>query len=469
MAEALTKGMLLPARHVSSFQAKQALVNRRLGKPGSSAVGASSATRKGRLKDTEKFQIRTHFPAEELAGRKINLIILDAAQGLEGFQAFRSLLDKPPHRKVHIEGVGPTEYDLRFLLVYVEEACLCVDTSGVMGNGRLCPLDLKRLLADPRIVKVGSNAEAVASRLFLDYGLRCGPIDGRWQAGSADPNIVEYLSSKYQLKLQPVCGSPAAPPKETRSSESPARRSTTEQTDAKMIELAPVGMEKPKMATMIADISQLNSQTFAELEKVDTFVIESPGELEQSLQYLHRRQQISGKFYVGFDTEGCSYHNKVGLIQIAFEEVCLLIRIHQIMGQVEEFPAILRDFLEDERIIKVGVNLTGDVQKLNSVYGLNCRGSLDIDQVVADRFNAASSLAKLTKQYVKQFAIDKTHKKRTWFAPSLDQQDILYAAKDAVAGYIIYEKVKPIASRKKLRDQLKKAPKPRNPRIKDMR
>ncbi|KAK9670850.1 hypothetical protein K7432_017355, partial [Basidiobolus ranarum] len=231
------KGFAYTTRNITSFRSKLKLplpgnkVKRQLG-----AVGTQT---EGSFDENEGFKIWTNIPSEEFSSQKIKLFLLnDSTQVKKGLTLFRSLLDKSGHKKVLLEGVGSNENSLRFLLLTVDETCLCIDIASIIGNGQLCPLDLKLLITDPRIVKVGANVEAVSSRLFHDYGLRCGPINSKHLIQSKYVDIIEYLSQKYSMEMKAVCSfQNAIPEKNTEVLDSTLKRDTNDLASTKVIEL----------------------------------------------------------------------------------------------------------------------------------------------------------------------------------------------------------------------------------------
>ncbi|XP_078259913.1 bifunctional 3'-5' exonuclease/ATP-dependent helicase WRN isoform X2 [Rhinoraja longicauda] len=149
---------------------------------------------------------------------------------------------------------------------------------------------------------------------------------------------------------------------------------------------------------------------------------------------------------IGFDIEWPPTYTKgkekkVALIQLcAPESKCYLFHVSSMSG----FPSGLKRLLEDEAIKKVGVGIEGDQWKLMRDYDIKLKGFVELSDVANKKFNCAEkwSLNGLVKHlYGKQLWKDTAVRCSDWdaFPLSNEQQD--YAAVDAYAGLLIYQKL----------------------------
>ncbi|CAG8447443.1 10989_t:CDS:2 [Ambispora leptoticha] len=151
--------------------------------------------------------------------------------------------------------------------------------------------------------------------------------------------------------------------------------------------------------------------------------------------------------YVGFDTETTVFrkenHRVVSMIQIATRELCLLFQVYRITrGDRTKFPRQLANFLDDQKILKVGVNASGDADWLHESYKIRCRGTVDLEMLAQEKGLPKLSLSELTLMYGDPgLVLDKSKnliRKWNFDAVQLDNRLVQYAAADAFAGYQIY-------------------------------
>ncbi|CAG8532984.1 4603_t:CDS:2 [Diversispora eburnea] len=153
--------------------------------------------------------------------------------------------------------------------------------------------------------------------------------------------------------------------------------------------------------------------------------------------------------HVGFDTETTVYRRTcprvVSMIQIATREICFLFQVFRItQGDAKKFPKLLQQFLDDKKILKVGVNAKHDADWLNSSYKITCKGIVNIEDIAKDRGYSARSLSELTAMFGDTgLVLKKTKKILKWnFDDSkLDPELVLYASSDAFAGIQVYENI----------------------------
>ncbi|NXA40205.1 WRN helicase, partial [Eudromia elegans] len=163
------------------------------------------------------------------------------------------------------------------------------------------------------------------------------------------------------------------------------------------------------------------------------------------------RGTLSDGAAVGFDIEWPpSYIKgkmaKVALIQICVaEEKCYLFHISSMSG----FPKGLQRLLEDETIKKVGVGIEGDQWKLMSDFEIKMKNLVELSDLANEKLKCKEiwSLNGLVKHlFGKQLLKDKSVRCSKWEEFPLKEKQKLYAATDAYAGFIVYQKLKNMSS-----------------------
>ncbi|NWT02306.1 WRN helicase, partial [Mionectes macconnelli] len=163
------------------------------------------------------------------------------------------------------------------------------------------------------------------------------------------------------------------------------------------------------------------------------------------------RQNLSDGAAVGFDIEWPPSYTKgkmakIAVIQICVaEDKCYLFHISSMAG----FPKGLKRLLEDETIKKVGVGIEGDQWKLMSDFEIKLKSFVELADVANEKLKCKEtwSLNGLVKHlFGKQLLKDKSVRCSDWEKFPLSEEQKLYAATDAYAGYIVYEKLKNMKS-----------------------
>ncbi|NXU24809.1 WRN helicase, partial [Thalassarche chlororhynchos] len=159
------------------------------------------------------------------------------------------------------------------------------------------------------------------------------------------------------------------------------------------------------------------------------------------------RKSLSDGAAVGFDIEWPPSYTKgkmakIALIQICVtEEKCYLFHISSMSG----FPKGLKRLLEDETIKKVGVGIEGDQWKLMSDFEIKLKSFVELADVANEKLKCEEmwSLNGLVKHlFGKQLLKDESVRCSNWEEFPLTEEQKLYAATDAYAGFIIYQKLK---------------------------
>ncbi|XP_051889128.1 LOW QUALITY PROTEIN: bifunctional 3'-5' exonuclease/ATP-dependent helicase WRN [Pristis pectinata] len=158
------------------------------------------------------------------------------------------------------------------------------------------------------------------------------------------------------------------------------------------------------------------------------------------------RFSIPSESAIGFDIEWPPTYikgkeRKVALIQLcASEKRCYLFHVSSMSG----FPSGLKRLLEDETIKKVGVGINGDHWKLMKDYDIKMKGFVELTDMANEKLNCAEkwSLNGLVKHlYGKQLWKDTAVRCSDWDTFPLSNEQQQYAAVDAYAGLLIYQKL----------------------------
>ena len=171
------------------------------------------------------------------------------------------------------------------------------------------------------------------------------------------------------------------------------------------------------------------AQTECEIE-----VIDSANEVATAVDCLMQEE------VVGFDTEtkpsfthGKS--NKIALMQISTAKKCFLFRL-QMIGKSEA----LKNFLENEKIKKIGLALHGDLRNLRVWDKFTPKNFIDLQKIVIQYGIEELGLQRI---YAIIFGkkISKSQQLSNWEAKILNQAQQIYAATDAWACREIYLKL----------------------------
>ena len=164
------------------------------------------------------------------------------------------------------------------------------------------------------------------------------------------------------------------------------------------------------------------------LENRKVYIVQSSEELTKAIQSLTLNTLI------GFDSEQRPTFKKnevghgISLIQLATLSECYLIQIKKI-----DNIRPLIELLENENIIKLGINLLGDKQELHTEFGIRMRATIEIDAVLSRLSSKQSIGAKKAAKIFLKKDLQKSKKISTsnWEINTLSQRQIKYAAEDA--------------------------------------
>lgn len=192
------------------------------------------------------------------------------------------------------------------------------------------------------------------------------------------------------------------------------------------------------MENNISDKIKISKETIATLP-VESFpgrivVIDTEESAESAIAHL-RREKI-----IGFDTEtrptfkkGKS--NQVALVQLSTHDTCYLFRINR-MG----FAPALKNLLEDEHLLKVGISLKDDFCMLNRLNDGQFTPANFVElQKFVKKFGIEDQSLQKIYAIVLGKKISKGQRLSNWEADHLSESQQRYAATDAWSCIKIYE------------------------------
>ncbi|KAH9525346.1 hypothetical protein Btru_001122 [Bulinus truncatus] len=160
----------------------------------------------------------------------------------------------------------------------------------------------------------------------------------------------------------------------------------------------------------------------------------------------------SEKAVIGFDMEWpVSYQrnskDKTALIQMCLsDKICYLFQVYA----MPSFPKPLESLILDERVILVGLNIASDMWKLARDFDIKVKMTLDKASVV-DICTLANQRLKSTERWnldglcrnILRHRLNKVQAVRCgdWTETPLSDEQKLYAATDALASLLIYQKL----------------------------
>lgn len=175
------------------------------------------------------------------------------------------------------------------------------------------------------------------------------------------------------------------------------------------------------------ELAELPAETFAG----NISVVNDRKGLDEAVEYLKKSKAL------GFDTETKpsfkrGEHHTVSLLQLSDTRRCFLFRLNS-LGLPEE----VKQILEDEKILKVGLSIHDDFLNLHKIFKFEPRGFVELQTFVKDYNIADNSLSRI---YAILFdkRISKGQRLSNWEAENLSEHQKQYAALDAQACLNIY-------------------------------
>lgn len=174
------------------------------------------------------------------------------------------------------------------------------------------------------------------------------------------------------------------------------------------------------------------------LRHQDVKIVETEEQCKAVINIL--RSHTKSFNVLGFDCEWVTVEGTrrpVALLQLASHKgLCALIRLCELDG----IPKTLRELLEDESVLKVGVAPSEDASKLSYDYGVGVANTLDLRYLAVVTNTKPQGLARMSQNLL-NVELDKHWRIRCsdWEARQLTERQIDYAAKDALVGVEIFK------------------------------
>lgn len=141
-------------------------------------------------------------------------------------------------------------------------------------------------------------------------------------------------------------------------------------------------------------------------------------------------EHLSEQAIIGFDTEtrpsfkaGVSYN--VSLIQLSTADTCYLIRL----GAVPMERCLMK-ILESRKILKVGVDVQGDIRNLNKIRHFRAGGFVELQKEV-EAFGIEDKSLRKMAAIILGVGVSKAQRLSNWEARELTAAQLKYAATDA--------------------------------------
>lgn len=165
--------------------------------------------------------------------------------------------------------------------------------------------------------------------------------------------------------------------------------------------------------------------------------IRSDVDVQRAYDFLKNFKEL------GFDTESKpsfkkGQKNHVSIIQLSTRDDAFVFQLKYI----HEIDKILK-ILSDPEILKIGVAISNDMHELRRVQSFQDKNFVDLQKYVKN-FNIESLSLKKIAAIVLEGKISKRQQRSNWSLDNLSEAQLKYAATDAWACLLIYEKLKEI-------------------------
>lgn len=151
-------------------------------------------------------------------------------------------------------------------------------------------------------------------------------------------------------------------------------------------------------------------------------------------------EHLSEQSIIGFDTEtrpsfkaGVSYN--VSLIQLSTADTCYLIRLGAVPMERQ-----LMKILESRKILKVGVDVQGDIRNLNKIRHFRAGGFVELQKEV-EAFGIEDKSLRKMAAIILGVGVSKAQRLSNWEAKELTAAQLRYAATDAWICLEMYKKL----------------------------
>ncbi|KAF8887964.1 ribonuclease H-like domain-containing protein [Gymnopilus junonius] len=162
----------------------------------------------------------------------------------------------------------------------------------------------------------------------------------------------------------------------------------------------------------------------------------------------------SGPQALGFDLEWKpifyrgARENPVALVQLANNSTIFLLQL----TAMKEFPSKLAEILANPLIVKAGVAVQNDADKICKDWGVSMYNCVDLSLLARTvdnarwqgKYNSSLGLARLIESYEYRL-MEKGKITRSNWEAHLNLTQLEYASNDAHAGYILYKKMESMA------------------------
>jgi ribonuclease D len=164
-------------------------------------------------------------------------------------------------------------------------------------------------------------------------------------------------------------------------------------------------------------------------------------EIVDTVEALERAcDHLMGERVVGFDTEtrpsfkaGVSYN--VSLIQLSTADVCYLVRLTSV-----RMERCLMRLLESRKVLKVGVDVQGDIRNLNKMRHFRAGGFVELQKEV-EAFGIEDKSLKKMAAIILGVSVSKAQRLSNWEAKEYTSAQMRYAATDAWICLEMYNKL----------------------------
>ncbi|KAG2192557.1 hypothetical protein INT47_012781 [Mucor saturninus] len=143
-----------------------------------------------------------------------------------------------------------------------------------------------------------------------------------------------------------------------------------------------------------------------------------------------------------FDEETSRVSNGVDTIQIAYGNEIFVLHLNQ---EWSNLPQSLKLFLSNKNILKVGKNVSGDLNRIERTFsGVKCQAPIELGKFCKNRGlieHGKFSLSDISAK-VLGYQLNKDERLGNWSVPRLSDLQLKYAALDAWASLRIFEEAK---------------------------
>lgn len=153
-------------------------------------------------------------------------------------------------------------------------------------------------------------------------------------------------------------------------------------------------------------------------------LINTEAELLEAVKILQKEP------FVGFDTEtkptfNKGEYNQTALIQLATLNNAYIIRVKEL-----GINNVLKNFMEDRDLLKVGISIRDDLKELKKMRPFKPGGFIDLNDIAAELGITQIGMRSLTGIFLKG-RVSKSQQTSNWESQELTTGQLTYAATDA--------------------------------------